>query len=127
MAGKPKNPFQFWEKLKQRRVVRVITVYVASSFAILQGLDMIFSRLGFPSWTVTLVMIILACGLIVSIILSWIYDITPEGVKRTKDIEPMKESREQKILNQKLLKTSKGMKLQLLLGNKCLFQMQLNY
>lgn len=88
MAGKPKNPFQFWEKLKQRRVVRVITVYVASSFAILQGLDMIFSRLGFPSWTVTLVMIILACGLIVSIILSWIYDITPEGVKRTKDIEP---------------------------------------
>jgi tetratricopeptide (TPR) repeat protein len=88
MAGKPKNPFQFWEKLKQRRVVRVITVYVASSFAILQGLDMIFSRLGFPSWTVTLVMIILACGLIVSIFLSWIYDITPEGVKRTKDIEP---------------------------------------
>jgi tetratricopeptide (TPR) repeat protein len=88
MAEKPKNPFQFWEKLKQRRVVRVMTVYVASSFAILQGLDMIFSRLGFPSWTVTLVMIVLACGLIVSIILSWIYDITPEGVKRTKDIEP---------------------------------------
>lgn len=87
MAGKPMNPIQLWAELKQRKVVRVITIYIAGAFAILQAVDMIFPRLGFPSWTITLVMILLAAGLVISIILSWIYDITPEGIKKTKDLE----------------------------------------
>ncbi len=90
MAENSKNPFRFWQELKQRKVVRVITVYVASAAAILQAVDIIFSRLGFPSWTVTLVMILLAVGLVGAIILSWIYDITPEGIKKTKDLENVK-------------------------------------
>ena len=81
------NPIQLWAELKQRKVVRVITIYIAGAFAILQAVDMIFPRLGFPSWTITLVMILLAAGLVISIILSWIYDITPEGIKKTKDLE----------------------------------------
>jgi tetratricopeptide (TPR) repeat protein len=97
MAGKPKNPLQFWEELKQRRVVRVIIVYVASSFAILQGVDMIFPRIGFPSWTITMVMIILACGLVISIIFSWIYDITPEGIKKASDLELIKDEHESTV------------------------------
>jgi TolB-like protein len=87
MPGNSKNPLQFWQELKQRKVVRVITVYVAGAFAILQAADIIFSRLDFPSWTITLVMILLAAGFVISIILSWIYDITPEGVKKTKKLE----------------------------------------
>lgn len=87
MVDKPHNPFHLWNELKQRKVVRVITVYTASAFAFLQAADMIFTRIGFPSWTITLVMILLACGLVISIILSWIYDITPEGIKKTEEIE----------------------------------------
>jgi tetratricopeptide (TPR) repeat protein len=64
-----------------------MTVYVAGAFALLQAVDMIFPRIGFPSWSVTLVIILLAAGLIAVIILTWIYDITPEGIKRTDDIE----------------------------------------
>ncbi len=97
MAGNLKNPVRFWQELKQRKVVRVITVYTASSFAILQGVDMIFSRLGLPSWTVTLVMILLACGLVIAIIFSWIYDITPEGIKKTVDLERIKKEDESDI------------------------------
>ncbi len=88
MSRKSKNPFHLWHELKERKVVRVITVYTASAFAILQAVDMIFPRLGFPSWTVTLAMILLGCGLVIAIILSWVYDITPEGIKRTVEIEP---------------------------------------
>ena len=88
MLRKSKNPFHLWHELKERKVVRVITVYTASAFAILQAVDMIFPRLGFPSWTVTLVMILLGCGLVIAIILSWIYDITPEGLKKTEYVEP---------------------------------------
>ncbi len=84
MAGNLKDPVQFWQELNQRKVVRAATVYIAGAFALLQAADMIFPRIGLPSWTVTLIMILLAAGLVVVIILTWIYDITPEGLKRTK-------------------------------------------
>lgn len=83
MAGKPKDPFQFWEELKERKVIRAIMLYIAGAFALLEAVDMIFPRFGLPSWSVTLVIFLLAAGLIVVIILTWIYDITPEGIKRT--------------------------------------------
>jgi tetratricopeptide (TPR) repeat protein len=87
MAGNLKNPIQFWQELKQRKVVRAMTVYIAGAFAILQAVDMIFPRVGLPSWSVTLIIILLVVGLVVVIILTWIYDITPEGIKRTSDQE----------------------------------------
>lgn len=87
MIGRSWNPFHFWEELKQRKVVRVMTVYVASAFAILQGADMISDRLRFPSWIVTSLMILLAVGLIIAIVLSWIYDITPQGIRKTDGVE----------------------------------------
>jgi len=85
MTKHPKNPFKFWQELKQRRVVRVVTVYLASAFAILEAVDIVTTQLGLASWPVTLVMILLACGLVAAIILSWIYDITPEGIVKTPD------------------------------------------
>ena len=84
MSGNLKDPVQFWQELKQRKVVRAATVYTAGAFALLQAADMIFPRIGLPSWTVTLIMILLAAGLVVVILLTWIYEITPEGLKRTK-------------------------------------------
>jgi tetratricopeptide (TPR) repeat protein len=87
MAGNLKDPVQLWQELKQRKVVRAMTVYIAGAFALLQAVDMIFPRIGLPSWAVTLVIILLAAGLVVVVILTWIYDITPEGIKRTSDID----------------------------------------
>ena len=69
----------FWQELKRRKVVRVITVYAAAAFVILELVDIITEPFGLPIWTLKLVVVILTVGLIVSIILSWIYDIHPEG------------------------------------------------
>lgn len=85
MPSKLKDPVQFWQELNQRRVVRAITVYIAAAFAILQAIDIIFPRIGFPAWAVTVAIIVLAAGLVVVIIVTWIYDITPEGIKKTDD------------------------------------------
>jgi tetratricopeptide (TPR) repeat protein len=87
MAGRLKDPVQFWQELKQRKVVRASTVYIAGAFALLQAIDMIFPRIGLPGWSETLAIIVLAAGLVVVIILTWIFDITPEGIKRTNDRE----------------------------------------
>ena len=47
---------------------------------------------GLPDWTLKLVLVLLAIGLIVSVILSWIYDIKPEGgLKKTKPSQKVKE------------------------------------
>jgi len=87
MVKNLKELVQFWQELKQRKVVRVMTVYLAAAFAVLQAADMILPRFGLPEWTVTFVLVLLGAGLIVVIVITWIYDITPEGIKKTSDLK----------------------------------------
>ena len=74
----------FWQELKRRKVVGVIPVYAAAAFALLELVDIIADPLGLPAGTIKLVLIFLLLGLVITLILSWIYDFTPEGVKKTK-------------------------------------------
>lgn len=83
MNNKKRNLFHLWEELNRRKVVRVVLVYLAAAYAILESSDIILPRLGLAEWTVNMVMIILFIGLIVVIILAWVYDITPEGIRVT--------------------------------------------
>lgn len=68
----------FWQELKRRKVIRVITLYAATSFVILEVVDILTPNLGLPTWTFNFILIILCVGFVISIILSWIYDIHPE-------------------------------------------------
>jgi len=87
MPKKPPNLFNFWNELKRRKVVKASLVYLAVAFGILQAVDMIFPRLGLPDWTVTFVLVLLVIVFILIIVLTWVYDITPEGIKVTEDLE----------------------------------------
>ncbi len=84
MSDKSNNPFQFWEELKRRRVIRVIPVYAAAAFVILELVDILSDPLRLPDWTLNFVLILLCIGFIISFILSWVYDVTPEGIQKTK-------------------------------------------
>ncbi len=96
MPKKPPDIFSFWNELKRRKVVKTVFVYVAVAWAILEAADTIFPRLGLPEWTVTFVLILLVIIFILVIVLTWVYDITPEGIKVTRDLEstPEEEIRE---------------------------------
>ena len=96
MPKKPPDLFNFWNELKRRKVVKASFVYIAVAFAILQAVDMIFPRLGMPDWTVTFVLILLIIVFILVIVLTWVYDITPEGIKVTQDIESKPEGDKKK-------------------------------
>jgi len=87
MPDKQNKIFQFWQELKRRKVFRVIAMYAATAFIIMEAADIILPRLGLPDWTVTLLIIILMIGFPVAAIVSWIYDITPEGILKTKQGE----------------------------------------
>ena len=83
---------QFWQELKRRKVVRVITVYAAAAFVILELTDIVAPSLGLPDWTLNLIIILLCVGFIIAIILSWIYDIHPEGgIVKTEPAQKVKE------------------------------------
>jgi TolB-like protein/lipopolysaccharide biosynthesis regulator YciM len=79
MINNPNKLSQLWQELKRRKVIRVITVYAASAFVILELVDILAPSLSLPDWTLNLVFILLCVGFIIAVILSWIYDIQPEG------------------------------------------------
>ncbi len=87
MPDKSNNPFKFWQELKRRKVFRVIAMYAATAFIIMEAADIIFPRLGLPDWTVTLLIIVLIIGFPVTAIISWIFDITPEGIMKTAPVD----------------------------------------
>jgi adenylate cyclase len=79
MPDNPNKLSQFWQELKRRKVVRVITVYAAASFVILELVSIIVEPLRLPEWTLPMIIVLICIGFIIAVILSWIYDIHPEG------------------------------------------------
>jgi len=67
--------------------VRVAVVYGVASWLILQLADVFGSLLDLPDWTGKLVILLLALGLPVALVMSWVYEITPEGLARTSDVD----------------------------------------
>ena len=94
MSDKPKNPFRFFRELRRRKVIRVITVYCAAAFVIIEVSNNIADSLNLPGEISKWVVIALSLGLIITILLSWIFDITPEGIQKTK---PVKEVRAESV------------------------------
>ncbi len=69
-------------ELKRRNVIRVAIAYVVVSWLTLQAGDVLFGLLGVPDWGLRLLFGILALGFPVALVLSWIYELTPEGLRR---------------------------------------------
>ena len=88
----PNKLSQFWQELKRRNVVRVITVYAGAAFVIIELTNNITEPLRLPEWTPTLVIVLLAIGFPVVIIFSWIYDVHPEGgMIKTEPVDKVRE------------------------------------
>lgn len=84
MSKSPNRLSRFWQELKRRRVFHVVVVYATTAFVILEAADIVFPRLGFADRAVTWVMILLAVGFPAVVIFSWIFDVTPGGIEKTK-------------------------------------------
>jgi len=77
----------FYEELKRRNVVKVAVLYVVASWLILQIADVLFDAMELPSTWVRLVLAILILGFPLALIFSWVFEMTPEGLKREKDVD----------------------------------------
>ena len=79
----PEKPHNFWQELKRRKVVRVIIGYAAAAYVLLELTSIVAEPLGLPAWTLNFVLVLLCIGFAITIIISWIYDFTSEGIKKT--------------------------------------------
>src|SRR5262245_63829748 len=77
----------FVNELRRRNVVRVAIFYAVAAWLILQLADVFGSLLHLPDWTGKLVILLLALGLPVAVVTSWVYEITPDGLARTSDVD----------------------------------------
>jgi TolB-like protein/Tfp pilus assembly protein PilF len=73
----------FLEELKRRHVVRVAIAYAVAGWLLVQVATQVFPFFNVPNWAVRLVVILLAIGFPVAVAFAWIYELTPEGIRRT--------------------------------------------
>ena len=93
MAQKTNSFERFWKELKRRKVFGVVTTYAATAYIIIEVTNNLVEPLSLPAWIAKLVILLLGAGLPVVVILSWIFDFTPQGIKKTESLEEL-ESKE---------------------------------
>jgi len=76
-----------FKELKRRNVFRVGIAYTVATWLLIQVTDTVFPRIGLPDSAVTLVIALLAIGFIPALIFAWAFEMTPDGLKREKDID----------------------------------------
>ncbi len=72
----------FVSELKRRKVFQVAAVYLVVAWLIMQVVDVVNEPLRLPEWFATVAILIVAIGFPIALILSWAFDLTPEGVVR---------------------------------------------
>ncbi len=78
---------KLFEELKRRNVFRVGIAYVISAWVLLQFVDLVLENIQAPDWIIKVFMLAMAVGLPIAIIIAWAFEMTPEGIKREKDVE----------------------------------------
>src|SRR5215468_10387368 len=78
----------FFAELKRRNVYKVAAAYAVVSWLLIQISTQVFPFFEIPNWAVRLVIIILVLGFPVALVLSWAFELTPEGIKLESEIDP---------------------------------------
>ena len=76
-----------YQELKRRNVFRVAVAYLLAAWVLLQAIDFMLDAIAAPNWILQVFIIAAAAGFLVVLVFSWVYEVTPEGIKREKDID----------------------------------------
>lgn len=81
------NISNFIKELKRRNVIKVATAYAIAGWLIIQIATSVFPAFNFPDWTTQFVIILVGIGLPLSLIFAWAFELTPEGLKKSKEVD----------------------------------------
>ena len=76
-----------FDELKRRNVFRVAVAYTVIAWLLAQVADIAFDNFGAPDWVPKSVLFILILGFPLAVFFAWAFEMTPEGVKREKDVD----------------------------------------
>ncbi len=77
----------FFDELKRRNVFRVGIAYVLISWVLLQAADFAFDLINAPNWVIQALFLLVALGLPAVLVFAWVFEMTPDGIKREKKID----------------------------------------
>ena len=83
------NPSNFLAELKRRNVYKVAVAYIVAGWALSQGIAQVFPVFDVPNWVIRLIVLLIILGFPVAIVFAWVFELTPEGIKRTEVADAM--------------------------------------
>ncbi len=82
MSNRP----SFFDELKRRNVVRMAGLYLVGAWLLVQVAGTVLPMFGAPDWLPRSIVILLAIGFVPALIFSWVFELTPEGLKRDAEV-----------------------------------------
>ena len=84
----------FFAELKRRNVYKVAVAYAIVGWLLVQIATQVFPFLEIPTWIVRLVIILVAVGFPIAVVIAWAFELKPEGIKRSEDVDVAPQKRE---------------------------------
>jgi len=81
------NPKNFFAELKRRNVYKVAIAYAIVAWLLMQIATQVFPFLEIPNWAIRLVIMLIVIGFPIALVIAWAFELTPEGLKRTEDVD----------------------------------------
>jgi TolB-like protein len=82
------NPRNLFAELKRRNVIRMAGLYLVGAWLLTQVASTLLPAFDVPSWALRGLIVTLALGFIPAVIFSWVFELTPQGLKREDDVGP---------------------------------------
>ena len=82
------NPESFFGELKRRNVIRMVGLYLVGAWLVVQVAGTVLPMFGAPEWLPRTIVVLLAIGFVPAVIFSWVFELTPQGLKRDEEVAP---------------------------------------
>jgi adenylate cyclase len=76
----------FFAELKRRNVYKVAITYAVVSWLLIQAASILLPTFEAPAWVMKALVVFLALGFVIAVMISWAFEATPQGLKRTEDV-----------------------------------------
>src|SRR5450755_1132548 len=81
------NVGDFFVELKRRNVYKVAVAYAVVGWLLVQVATQVFPFFEIPNWAVRLIVLVIVIGFPIALVIAWAFELTPEGIKRTEDVD----------------------------------------
>ena len=77
----------FFSELKRRNVYKVAAAYAVVGWLLVQVTTQVFPIFEIPNWALRLIVFAIIIGFPIALVMAWAFELTPEGIKRTEDVD----------------------------------------